>query len=52
MSSASTSVHHVASRSAAASAVVGRRTLASSIPQSQNSFQIASYRSRVASANA
>ena len=45
VSSASTSVHHVASRSAAAAIASARRTLASSRPQSQNSDQMASYRS-------
>ena len=48
-SRASTSVHQVASRSAAGSDSSARRTLASSRPQSQYSFQIASYSSRVTS---
>ena len=52
VSSASTRVHHVASRSAAGVASSARRTLASSRPQSQNSLQIASYRIRAASPNA
>ena len=49
VSSALTSAHHVASRSAAGSDSSARRTFASSMPQSQYSLQIASYRSRVTS---
>ena len=51
-SSASTSVHHVASRSRAPSEASERRTLAISSAQSQYSFQTLSYSSRVTSANA
>ena len=49
VSSTSTSVHHVASRAAGSSDSSASRTLASSSPQSQYSFQIASYRTRVIS---
>ena len=49
MSSASTSAHQVASRSAGLRSSSARRTLASSRPQSQYSLQMASYSSRVTS---
>ncbi len=49
VSSASTRAHHVATRDSCGSDTSIRRTLASSIPESQNSLQMASYRMRAAS---